>query len=74
MLFRSDSIMNWATLLTPSITTIDVPTKQMGCRAAERLVELIEGGDPTAQVITLPCALSPRGSTQLRGGTERIDR
>ncbi len=69
-----DSIMNWATLLTPSITTIDVPTKQMGCRAAERLVELIEGGDPTAQVITLPCALSPRGSTQLRGGTERIDR
>lgn len=62
-----DSVMNWATLLQPAITSICVPTKEMGYRAAERLLQIIEGGSAEPQTITLPCTLVVRDSTRLKG-------
>lgn len=62
-----DSVMNWATLLQPSVTSISVPTKEMGYRAAELLVQIIEGGHTSPQTVMLPCKLVVRESTNLKG-------
>lgn len=60
-----DNDLKWTTLLKPAITSLHVPTKQMGYRAAERLITMIESKDKSAQTIVLPCTLEIRESTQL---------
>lgn len=62
-----ESVMNWATLLNPAVTSISIPTKEMGYRAAELLVQIIEGEHSDPQTVVLPCELVVRGSTCLKG-------
>ena len=63
-----ESVMNWATLVNPPVTSISVPTKEMGYRAAEMLVQLIEGeGHTKPRTIMLPTQLVIRQSTQMKG-------
>ena len=62
-----ESVMNWATLLQPAITSISIPTKEMGYRAAELLLQIIEGEHSDPQTVILPCELVVRGSTRLKG-------
>ncbi|WP_299727963.1 LacI family DNA-binding transcriptional regulator [uncultured Tateyamaria sp.] len=50
-----------ARIVTPELTTMRVPHQEMGRRAAEELVNLLEGTSPGA-VIELDCALKLRGS------------
>lgn len=60
-----DNEMNWPTLLKPTITSIYVPTKQMGYKAAELLVKIIEGSSVNPQTIVLTRELHIRESTDL---------
>lgn len=62
-----ESVMNWATLLDPPVTSISIPTKEMGYRAAELLVQLIEEEHTHPQTVILPSKLVIRESTQLKG-------
>lgn len=62
-----ESVMNWATLLDPPVTSISIPTKEMGYRAAELLVQLIEGEPAEPQTIMLPSELVIRESTRMKG-------
>lgn len=62
-----ESVMNWATLVNPPVTSISIPTKEMGYRAAELLVQLIEKDHTQIQTIMLPSKLVIRESTQLKG-------
>jgi len=50
--------------LTPPLTTVRVPKHQMGVRAAEMIVDLIEGRPDAQRNVTLPVDLVVRGSTQ----------
>jgi LacI family transcriptional regulator len=49
--------------LTPPLTTVRVPKHQMGVRAAEMIVDLIEGRPEGSRNVTLPVDLVVRGST-----------
>lgn len=63
-----ESVMNWATLLNPSVTSISIPTKEMGYRAAELLVQLIEEEEhANPQTVMLPSKLVIRDSTRMKG-------
>ena len=55
--------MAWPTLLEPCITTYSCPVHNMGYRAAERLLELLDHPDSAPQEIKLPCEIHVRAST-----------
>lgn len=52
---------------SPSLTTMEVPLREIGARAAALLIEEIEGAGAGASAdratVTLPCVLQARGST-----------
>lgn len=48
---------------TPPLTTVRVPTLQMGAEAARLLLHIIETGEQSAEVVRLPVSLVVRGST-----------
>ncbi len=52
-----------ASLLNPPLTTVRQPLEEMGARAYERMVQLIEGGTPTPCLDLLPTSLILRAST-----------
>jgi LacI family transcriptional regulator len=49
--------------LTPPLTTVRVPKHQMGARAADMIVDLIEGKAGLERTAMLPTDLVVRGST-----------
>jgi len=55
MLFSED--------FTPPLTTVRVPTLQMGAEAARLLLAMIESGERPTDVVRLPVSLIVRGST-----------
>ena len=55
--------MNWANLVSPSITTTVVPSTLMGRRCAELLLLKIENSQIPQKEILLPCELRIRKST-----------
>lgn len=55
MLFAED--------FTPPLTTVRVPTLQMGADAARLLLQIIETGEQPSAVLRLPVSLVVRGST-----------
>ena len=55
MLFAAD--------FTPPLTTVRVPTLQMGAEAARMLLEIIETGEEPTEPLCLPVSLVIRGST-----------
>ena len=59
-------VMNWSTLLKPAITTVCVPTKDLGFQAAQLLLELIDAPNAEPRTIELPCKLIARESTGLK--------
>ncbi len=56
-----------ASIVEPSLTTINVPKYKMGSSAAELLIERIKGNNADTIVIELPINLIIRQSTDLRG-------
>ena len=48
---------------TPPLTTVALPVEEAGRRAAERLLELIRGGEASTPAELLPCTLIVREST-----------
>jgi len=46
----------------PPLTTVALPHYRMGEWAAQRLVDLVNGGAPEPGVALMPCALVERGS------------
>ena len=55
--------MNWAQLIEPTITTIDLPVRDLGRQSAECLVHMLKGETEGAREIMLPCGLNIREST-----------
>jgi LacI family transcriptional regulator len=51
----------------PSLTTVAVPAREIGERAADLIIARI-AGRPVAQLIELRTTLSVRGSTDRRSG------
>jgi DNA-binding LacI/PurR family transcriptional regulator len=49
-------------LITPGVTTVNVPAEQLGQRAAELLFEMVDGNWPSSRHIILPTDLVLRGS------------
>ncbi len=58
-----DNDKNWPTMLTPSFTTLYVPTKKMGYKAAELLLEIINDTTQKQREVVLECELRVRSST-----------
>lgn len=54
----------------PRLTTLDLPLREMGARAAETLLELIGGRQPEQHRIWLPCTLLSRNSTRSIGTSD----
>ncbi len=52
-----------AQVVTPPLTTVTVPARELGARAARLLVRQIEGAQPKQQTKPLPVRLVVRGST-----------
>lgn len=48
--------------LSPMLTTVHIPTEEMGQQAAKVLIDRMEGGHKTPMKIKFPCSLSPRES------------
>lgn len=61
-----DNELNLMTLLQPNLTSMYVPTREMGRKAAELLLRIINGESTQPEEILLPCALRVRASTSLR--------
>jgi LacI family transcriptional regulator len=53
----------WATLITPAMTVVSQPTREMGCRAMELLIDQDGTGSP---LIVMGTKLVVRGSTDRR--------
>ena len=51
-----------ATLVDPPLTTVHVPHRMMGRKAARHLIDMVRGGAPLAQGIELPTDLRRRGT------------
>ncbi len=62
------SEMNWPIIIKPAITTLQVPTIELGKNCARLLLQIIFDKRP-AQRIMLPCELKARESTNRRGLT-----
>ena len=58
--------LNWPFMIRPHVTTLKVPSTEIGYRAAERLLEKMQHPDTLPQEISLPCILNARESTELR--------
>jgi DNA-binding LacI/PurR family transcriptional regulator len=58
--FSNDKITR---LVTPPITTVDQPSKEMGEKAAEILIQIIEGKPIEPTTLVMPTRLIVRGST-----------
>jgi len=60
-----------ARMLEPELTTVAIPAEEVGARAVEMVLGLVDGG--AAQSVTMPLALRVRGSSgpppAPRGGT-----
>ena len=52
-----------AAYLSPPVTTIAMPLGELGAAAADTLVELLDGGSPTSQVLGSAPELVERAST-----------
>jgi LacI family transcriptional regulator len=52
-----------ARFMTPSLTTVHVPIRQMGIQALDWLVEAIRKGNTTSHRVNLPVELIVREST-----------
>ncbi|SOD64384.1 transcriptional regulator, LacI family [Streptomyces zhaozhouensis] len=59
----------WAGLVRPSLTTVELPSYELGFTAAKLLQERIAGSDKALQTVVLRTGLSVRDST---GGPERL--
>lgn len=57
--------LNWPTLLTPSITTIYIPSIDMGRQSAKLLLDKINNKFEGSREIVLNCELRIRGSLEL---------
>lgn len=57
------SEMNWPMIVDPTITTLFVPTGDLGMRSAKLLVDVIEKRVTKPEEIMLPCELKIRKST-----------
>lgn len=55
--------IEWATLNTPSLTTIRVPKDQIGQQAVNHLLSMLNGVTPESRVANLPVELIVRDST-----------
>ena len=53
----------FCTYLNPALTTIQLPVIEAGRRAIEMLFARLEGAQPAAQQVTLPCPLVVRESS-----------
>lgn len=58
--------LNWPFMIRPHVTTLKVPSTEIGYRAAQRLLEKLQHPDTQPQEISLPCMLNARESTELR--------
>jgi LacI family transcriptional regulator len=52
-----------ADYLAPPLTTVSMPTEEMGCRSAELAIELIDGGQSRHVLITTPPRVVLRSTT-----------
>ncbi|HLK56608.1 MAG TPA: substrate-binding domain-containing protein, partial [Chthonomonadaceae bacterium] len=52
----------FATMTQPKLTSVHMPIDEMGTRAAEMLITLVEGGDVADRQPVLPVSLSVRES------------
>ncbi|GAA3937956.1 LacI family DNA-binding transcriptional regulator [Microbacterium soli] len=59
--------------LHPPLTTVRQPIREMGAAAVRILVRAIEGEDVAGEVVELPTALVPRGSTARMPGATASD-
>ena len=50
-----------ARMLEPELTTVAIPAEEVGARAVEMVLGLVDGG--AAQSVTMPLALRVRGSS-----------
>ncbi|HEX6444152.1 MAG TPA: LacI family DNA-binding transcriptional regulator [Streptosporangiales bacterium] len=55
--------ISWATALRPPLTAVKQPTYEIGCRAAELLLDRVAGDDAPPRHLVLPAELVVRGST-----------
>jgi len=55
------------TLVTPTLSTVNIPKYQMGTLAVQRLIKLINGEDITDTTICMPHQLIVRRSTDING-------
>jgi len=53
---------DWMSMVRPAITVVEQPVRELGERAAERLIGRIEGDDSPPQTVCLNTALIVRGS------------
>jgi DNA-binding LacI/PurR family transcriptional regulator len=58
--FSNDKITR---LVSPPITTVDQPSKEMGEKAAEILIQIVEGKPIEPTTLVMPTRLIVRGST-----------
>jgi LacI family transcriptional regulator len=56
-----------AAYVTPPLTTVRIPKREMGTLAGETILRLAQGEEETAQTVTLGVELIVRGSTAGRG-------
>ena len=52
-----------ATLVEPSLSTIDVPRYEIGCESVRLLIEHLNHPEYKPQIVTLECELIVRNST-----------
>ncbi len=59
--------LNWPYMIRPHVTTLKVPSTEIGYRAAQRLLQKLQHPDLLPEEISLHCVLNARESTQLKG-------
>lgn len=59
--------LNWPYMIRPHVTTLKVPSTEIGYRAAQRLLQKLQHPDLLPEEINLHCVLNVRESTQLKG-------
>jgi LacI family transcriptional regulator len=52
-----------ASLLNPPLTTVRQPLEEMGARAYQHVIRLVDGQEPTPRIALLPTTLIVREST-----------
>ncbi|MFF3286718.1 LacI family DNA-binding transcriptional regulator [Streptomyces sp. NPDC003023] len=59
----------WASLVRPSLTTVELPSYDLGRTAAELLLQRMAGSEALLQTVVLRTTLKPRDSTSGPSGT-----